>query len=133
MTDFLLDTNICIYIIKRKPQTVFDKFRKSLPGSIAISVITLAELQYGIKKSSNPEQNRKALEQFLIPLEVLEFSSKAAIEYGRIRASLEKVGTPIGPLDLLIAAHARSIGTTLVTNNIKEFNRVENLRIENWS
>lgn len=133
MTDFLLDTNICIYIIKRKPQTVFDKFRKSLPGSIAMSVITLAELQYGIKKSSNPEQNRKALEQFLIPLEVLEFSSKAAIEYGRIRASLEKVGTPIGPLDLLIAAHARSIGTTLVTNNIKEFNRVENLRIENWS
>jgi tRNA(fMet)-specific endonuclease VapC len=132
MTEYLLDTNICIYIIKKRPETVFEKFKLCLPGSIAISSITMAELQYGINKSTNPKKNQQALEQFLLPLDILEFSTKAAIEYGIIRDNLEKKGTPIGPLDLLIAAHARSIGTVLVTNNVKEFDRVENLEVENW-
>jgi len=131
--EYILDTNICIYIIKQKPVQVFDKF-KTLPlGSVGISSITYAELAYGVKKSIHPEKNRAALNQFLMPLYIIDFDTKAATEYGAIRAELEKAGTPIGPLDMLIAAHVKSIGLTLVTNNEKEFNRVSGLTIENWT
>lgn len=132
MTEYILDTNICIYIIKRKPETVFNRFKELTPGNVGISSITLAEMQYGIDKSSKPDQNQGALDQFLLPLEILDFDAKAAIEYGRIRSALEKKGTPIGSLDMLIAAHAKSVGAILVTNNMKEFNRVSGLSTENW-
>lgn len=101
-------------------------------GSVGISSVTLAELHYGIHKSSKPDKNQVALDQFLIPLEIVDFDSDAAIVYGEIRAALEKEGTPIGSLDTLIAAHAKSLRLTLVTNNEKEFDRVDGLKIENW-
>lgn len=131
--EYMLDTNICIYIIKKKPEKVLEKF-SSLPlGSVSISSITLAELMYGIRKSSDPDKNFEALNQFLVPLEIMDFNYESTIEYGKVRSELEKKGTPIGPLDTLIAAHALSIGLTLVTNNEKEFSRVEGLKIENWT
>ena len=131
--EYILDTNICIYIIKRKPTIVLEKFKKFPLGSIGISAITLAELQFGIQKSSNPEKNLNALNQFIIPLEIIDFDYNATIEYGIIRAELEKKGTPIGSLDTLIGAHAKSLDLTLVTNNEKEFVRILGLRIENWT
>ncbi|MEI8201463.1 MAG: type II toxin-antitoxin system VapC family toxin [Bacteroidota bacterium] len=131
--EYLLDTNICIYIIKKRPVQVFDKFRSLSIGDIGISSITLAELQFGIMKSSNPIKNQEALDEFLTPLEILSFDYNATIEYGIIRAELEKKGTPIGPLDTLIAAHAKSLDLTLITNNEKEFERIVGLRIENWT
>jgi tRNA(fMet)-specific endonuclease VapC len=130
---YLLDTNICIYIIKKRPINVFEKFRSLSVGAIGISTITLAELQYGIMKSSNPEKNQEALDKFLTPLEILDFDYYATIEYGKIRADLEKHGTPIGPLDTMIASHARSLDVTLVTNNEREFQRIIGLKIENWT
>ena len=131
--EYLLDTNICIYIIKKRPINVFEKFRSLSVGSIGISSITLAELQYGIMKSSNPEKNQEALDKFLTPLEILDFDYKATTEYGKVRADLEKKGTPIGPLDTLIASHAKSLDLTLVTNNEREFDRISGLKIENWT
>jgi tRNA(fMet)-specific endonuclease VapC len=128
----LLDTNICIYIIKKKPVEVFEKFKNLTIGDVGISSITLAELQYGIEKSSSPEKNREALEKFLTPIEILEYGYDATVEYGKIRAELEKKGVPIGPLDMLIASHAKSLDMVLVTNNIREFERVADLKIENW-
>jgi tRNA(fMet)-specific endonuclease VapC len=130
---YLLDTNICIYIIKKRPASVLKKFESLSLGDVAISSITLAELYYGIMKSSNPRKNQEALDKFLIPLEILDFDYAATIEYGKIRADLEKKGTPIGPLDTLIASHAKSLKLTLVTNNEKEFERIPDLKIENWS
>ena len=111
---FILDTNICIYIIKKKPIQVFDKFRELAPGNVGISSITFAELQHGIKKSTSPEKNQLALNQFLLPLEIMDFDMNAALEYGVIRADLEQKGTPIGPLDTLIAAHVKLKGLILV-------------------
>lgn len=133
MTDYILDTNICIYIIKKKPAIVFNRFKELTPGTVGISSITLAEMQYGIDKSAKPIQNQEALNQFLLPLEILDFNSSAAIEYGKIRSALETKGTPIGSLDMLIAAHAKSVGSVLVTNNTKEFGRITGLKIENWA
>ncbi len=133
MMRYILDTNICIYIIKKKPVEVFEKFRKLPLGTVGISSITLAELVFGVSKSSQPEKNQLALNQFLIPLDIIDFDTQAALAYGRIRADLEKKGTPIGSLDTLIAAHVISLKLTLVTNNEKEFNRVEGLIIENWT
>ncbi|MGV9141662.1 MAG: type II toxin-antitoxin system tRNA(fMet)-specific endonuclease VapC [Promethearchaeota archaeon] len=130
--EYLLDTNICIYIIKKRPGKVLDKFNTLSLGDVAISSITLAELHYGIMKSSNPKKNQEALDKFLTPLEILDFDYFATIDYGKIRADLEKKGTPIGPLDTLIAAHAKSQKLTLVTNNEKEFKRIPDLKIENW-
>ena len=129
---FMLDTNICIYIIKKKPTRVLDRFKKVEISEITISSITLSELLYGVSKSSKPEQNLMALTQFVAPLEILPYGDDAAKYYGDLRAHLEKQGNPIGSLDLLIAAHALSISGTLVTNNEKEFHRVPNLNIENW-
>ena len=131
--EYLLDTNICIYIIKKKPVEVFEKFKKLTIGDVGISSITLAELQYGIEKSSNTEKNRDALEKFLTPIEIIDYGNEAAVEYGKIRAELEKKGLPIAPLDLLIASHAKSLDVILVTNNVKEFKRIAGLRIENWT
>lgn len=131
--EFILDTNICIYLIKKKPVQVFDKFKGLALGSVGISSITLAELQYGIKKSAQPDNNQIALDQFLLPLEIVNFDTDAAIEYGKIRADLEKKGIPIGPLDTLIAAHVKVMGLILVTNNEKEFSRINGLKVENWT
>lgn len=128
----MLDTNICIYLIKRKPLHVIDQLRTFEPGDVAVSSITVAELQYGVSKSNQRERNRVALAEFLSPLEVLPFDENASGHYGDIRCDLEKMGNVIGSMDLLIAAHARSLSLTLITNNIREFQRVPGLRADNW-
>lgn len=128
----MLDTNICIYIIKQKPESVLRKFATIPVGDLGISVITLAELEYGASKSSEPAGNREALAQFASPLEIAVFDREATAVYGKIRALLEKRGRPIGSMDLLIAAHALSLDVRLVTNNVEEFRRVPGLRVENW-
>jgi tRNA(fMet)-specific endonuclease VapC len=130
---FMLDTNTCIYIIKRKPPDVIERFYQTEISQIGISSITLSELLYGVSKSSKPEQNQMALMQFVAPMEVLPYGDDAALCYGDLRAHLEKQGTPIGALDMLIAAHALSIDCTLVTNNVKEFIRIPKLKIDNWA
>ena len=130
---YMLDTNICIYIMKNKPEKVLRRFKEELNNGIGISSITLAELEYGMKHSSNPAQNERALLRFLVPLSVLPFGAGAASEYGAIRTFLQNNGTPIGPLDMLIAAHAKSEGLVMVTNNVREFERVPGLEIENWA
>lgn len=132
MISYILDTNICIYIIKQKPEKVINRFRQLPISSLAISSITLSELEYGVMKSLQPDQNQLALSQFVAPLEILPYGDEAAQYYGKLRAYLEKQGTPIGSLDMLIAAHALSLKCTLVTNNEKEFTRVPDLHIENW-
>ena len=128
----MLDTNICIYIIKERPRSVLERFRAFQVGDIGISTITLAELQYGAVKSGRPRQNREALKGFVAPLDVVSFDGAASEAYGEIRTALEKSGRPIGGMDLLIAAHARSLDVSLVTNNEREFKRVRGLRVENW-
>ena len=132
MIKYMLDTSTCIYIIKKKPTDVLERFRQTRISQVGISSITLSKLEYGIAKSSKPEQNQIALAQFLAPLEILSYGDEAAPQYGRLRAFLENQGTPIGSLDMLIAAHALSIGCILVTNNEKGFSRVPNLKINNW-
>ena len=129
---YLLDTNSCIYLIKRKPRQVLEKFNAHSVGEIGVSSITVAELEYGVAKSRYPTENRQALTQFLAPLVIAAFDERAAIAYGGIRAALEVQGKPIGSLDTLIAAHALSLEATLVTNNVREFSRVSGLDIENW-
>jgi tRNA(fMet)-specific endonuclease VapC len=129
---YLLDTNICIYLIKKKPPEVLQKFNTCQIGDIGISVISVAELEYGVKTSQRPQQNQQALAQFLLPLSILDFDSSAAIYYGEIRAYLEKQGRPIGALDLFIAAVALSRNLTLITNNTSEFQRIPDLLLENW-
>ena len=129
---YMLDTNICIYVMKKKPEKVLQRLKKELNNGVCISSITLAELEYGMKHSSNPTKNEQALLRFLAPLSVLPFESSAASEYGEIRDYLQKQGTPIGPLDMLIAGHARAEKMILVTNNVREFERVPGLKIENW-
>ncbi|OHB67458.1 MAG: hypothetical protein A2Y76_14635 [Planctomycetes bacterium RBG_13_60_9] len=131
--NYLLDTNICIYVIKKKPPAVLKQVQSKQPGEIAISSITLAELEYGIARSRYPDRNRVALLEFLFPFAILDFDPMAAVEYGRIRSSLESKGKPIGPMDLLLAAQAKSHNLILVTNNEKEFRRIDGLRIENWA
>ena len=128
----LIDTNMCIYIMNRRPPEVIKKFKQFEPGDIGISAITVSELQYGIAKSKHRERNQLRLEEFLIPLEIVVYDENAAGAYGDIRFQLEKLGRPIGPLDLLIAAQAISRKLILVTNNDKEFNRIKNLKVENW-
>lgn len=128
----LLDTNTCIYLIKKRPPEVLRRFDEYAVGDIAVSSVTVAELHFGARKSQRSAQNERALEQFLLPLIVAGFDHDAAIAYARIRASLKKRGTPIGPLDTLIAAHAASLNLTLVTNNVREFERVPDLKLDNW-
>jgi tRNA(fMet)-specific endonuclease VapC len=128
----MLDTNICIYLIKQYPPSVLERFLSHPVGDIGISSITVAELDYGASKSRHATKNRIALDQFISPLDVAAFDREAAAAYGRLRAALEQKGTPIGSMDLLIAAHALSLGVKLVTNNTREFRRVPGLRVENW-
>jgi tRNA(fMet)-specific endonuclease VapC len=132
MKKYLLDTNICIYIIKPQPPQVFARFQSLALGEVGISSITLAELEYGVQQSQAQQKNKPALEEFILPLVVIPFDKVAASYYGDLRASLERQGTPIGPLDLMIAAHALSLKTTLVTPKVREFARVAQLKIENW-
>ena len=129
---YMLDTNICIYVIKHKPETVFQKLQNTNPEDVCISSVTYAELVHGVEKSAAVEKNRLALSMLLANMEILDFDVDAADCYGKIRAVLEKKGTPIGPLDMMIAAHAQSLGYPVVTNNVKEFSRVSALQIENW-
>lgn len=129
---YLLDTNICIYLIKQKPQKVLDKFQTLTIFDVGISSITVAELEYGVAKSQQQEKNRTALLQFLFPLEIVEFNQGAAAIYGTIRSDLERRGLIIGAMDMLIASHALSLGVTLVTNNVREFSRIPTLSVENW-
>ena len=129
----LLDTNICIYIIKQHPPAVLERFLDYQPGDIGISSITLSELRYGVAKSAHKEKNATALDEFIIPLEVVSYDEAAALVYGDIRAALEKAGTPIGSMDLLIAAHAVSLGIPLVTNNTREFARVPTINLVDWT
>jgi tRNA(fMet)-specific endonuclease VapC len=129
----LLDTNTCIYLIRRRPKEALQRFERFEVGEVGVSVITVSELRYGVEKNTRPEQNLRALEQFLLPLEVQDFGPEATVSYGRVRASLEERDMPIGPLDTLIAAHALSLGATLVTNNSREFERVSGLQIEDWT
>jgi len=129
---YLLDTNICIYLIKRCPLEVLERFRQHSPQDVAISIITLFELQYGVEKSQYRETSEDALAKFLLPLSLINMDRSSAIEAATIRAKLEKQGMPIGPYDLLIAGLAKSRGMTLVTSNTKEFERVVGLHLENW-
>ena len=131
MLKHMLDTNIAIYVIKRRPIDVLKTFNQ-YAGQLCISSITLAELLHGVEKSAKPEHNFRQVEDFTSRLTVLEYGEKAVTHYGNIRADLERKGTPIGVNDLHIAGHARSEGLTLVTNNLKEFERVEGLLLDNW-
>ena len=132
MMRYMLDTNICIYIIKKKPQHVIDRFMEHQVSEIGISSITLSELEYGAMKSAMPEQNKIALAQFVAPIEISPYDDSAVQHYGNIRAHLERHGTPIGSLDMLIAAHALSMDSVLITNNESEFQRVPELKLDNW-
>ena len=132
MLRYMLDTNIVIYVIKRRPIELLEGFNRHV-GQMCISSITLAELLHGVEKSAMPDHNLRQVEDFITRLEVLEYGSKAAAHYGEIRADLERKGTPIGVNDLHIAGHARSEGLTLVSNNLREFERVEALRLVNWA
>lgn len=129
---YMLDTNICIYVIKNKPPVVLQLFRKHQSDGLFISAVTLAELVHGAEKSEQQKKNTDALLHLLDLLQVIPFDKRAAYEYGKICAFLQKQGTLIGTMDMLIAAHARLHSFTLVTNNVREFSRVPNLAIENW-
>lgn len=131
MLRYLLDTNICIYVIKRRPESLLDRFNENA-SHLAVSAITLAELLHGAEKSSQPQRTLLVVEDFCSRLAVLDYGSKAAQHYGQIRAALERRGQTIGANDLHIAAHARSEGLTLVSNNLREFERVDSLLFENW-
>ena len=130
---YMLDTNICIYAIKHKPPEVIKNFLKHNPDDLCISSITYGELMHGVEKSQAVERNRAAITLFLSPISILPFDNSAAEEYGKVRAELERKGMPIGPMDMLIAGHARSERLILVTNNTREFFRVENLKVEDWT
>jgi tRNA(fMet)-specific endonuclease VapC len=129
----LLDTNICIYLIKRKPVSVLERFKAYQVGDIGISSITLSELRFGVAKSEYQAKNAKALEEFITPLEIVPFGEEAAFAYGEIRAALEKAGTVIGSMDMLIAAHAVALSVPLVTNNTREFELVLDLDVLDWT
>ncbi|MCI0184662.1 type II toxin-antitoxin system tRNA(fMet)-specific endonuclease VapC [Sulfoacidibacillus ferrooxidans] len=130
---YMLDTNICIYLIKRRSDELLERMRVFRTGEIVVSVVTVAELQYGVSKSENKERNQAALESFLLPLEIANFSFEETVVYGNVRAELERRGQTIGPLDTMIAAHALSLDVPLVTNNTREFERVKGLRVEDWT
>lgn len=129
---YMLDTDACIYIIKRRPPTIQQKL-KSIPiGEVAVSTTVVAELHFGVQQSARKTDNLAELERFLNFVLVLDWPEKAARKYGAIRSHLQRQGTPIGPMDLMIAAHALSQDAILVTNNTREFARVPGLRLENW-
>jgi tRNA(fMet)-specific endonuclease VapC len=129
---WMLDTNACIAIIRRRSERALRRLRGQTVGHVGISSVTLAELEFGAAKSERADEARTALSEFLLPLEIAAFDETAAVRYGRVRAGLERKGRPIGPLDTLIAAHALALGAILVTNNLREFRRVPELSVENW-
>ena len=129
---YMLDTNICIYVLKKRPIAVRDKFDNVRRDQIYISIITYAELKFGVEKSLSKKMNQEILNEFLARLQIRPWDEKAANHYAKIRFQLEKQGTPIGNMDLMIASHARSCGYKLVTNNLKEFDRVPDLKLDNW-
>ncbi len=131
--NYLLDTNICVLLIRQKSPQLLAHLTTYGLADVGISVITVAELQYGVHNSSQIQQNQQALDQFLLPLTILPFDAAATLSYGQIRATLERQGLPIGLLDTLVAAHALSARLTLVTNNVREFSRVNGLQIEDWT
>jgi tRNA(fMet)-specific endonuclease VapC len=131
MLTYMLDTNICIYVMKNYPLDLRDKFN-SLAEQLCISSITLGELHYGAEKSARRADNLSAIEHFVARLDVRPFEAKAAAHYGQVRAELERAGTPCGPHDMQIGGHARSEGLIVVTNHIREFNRMPGIRVENW-
>jgi len=129
----MLDTNICVSLIRRRPEPLIQRIDRTPVGDIGISVVSLAELEYGVSKSTQPRRNREALQQFISPLEVAPFDRPATAAYGRIRAFLERKGQLIGSMDLMIAAHAVSLGVPLITSNLDEFRRVPGLRVNDWA
>lgn len=129
---YMLDTNMCIYIIKKRPISLMEKFNSIPKNNICVSVVTYAELQYGVERSSSKRMNREIVDDFISHLTVLSWDMDAAYRYGKIRSALEEKGTPIGNMDLLISAHALSQKCTLVSNNLREFNRIKDLETENW-
>jgi tRNA(fMet)-specific endonuclease VapC len=131
--EFMLDTNTCIYIIKQKPPKVLKHFKAYSIGEIGMSSITLAELRFGVEKSQHIQKNQEALDAFILPLEIADFDEKAAKVYGEIRAALEKTGNLIGSMDMLIGAHALSLGLTLITNNVREFRKIKHLKVIDWT
>lgn len=131
MITHMLDTNIVIYVIKRRPREVLAVFNQHA-GKMAISAVTYGELVHGVEKSARQVENLRVVEDFVSRLDVLPYTDKAAAHYGNIRADLERKGTPIGVNDLHIAGHARSEGLVLVSNNLREFARIDGLRLENW-
>ena len=131
--NYMLDTNICIYAMKNKPAQVLQRLEREISNGVYISSITVAELEYGVRKSSFVEKNMQALLRFLLPFIILPFDASAASEYGIVRSYLQKRGEIIGPMDMLIAAHAKAENMTIVTNNTGEFSRVPDLKIEDWS
>jgi len=132
MLTYMLDTNICIYVMKNYPPTLQDKFN-SLAEQICISSITLGEVHYGAEKSARRADNLTAIEHFVARLDVLPFDAKAAAHYGQVRAELALKRTPCGPHDMQIGGHARSEGLIVVTNNLREFSRMPGVRVENWA
>jgi tRNA(fMet)-specific endonuclease VapC len=131
MLRYMLDTNICIYVIKSRPAGLRERFN-SLADQLCISAITLAEIIYGAEKSARPVENLAIIEQFAARLDILPFGERAATHYGQLRAELERAGHPVGLHDMMIGGHARSEGLTLVSNNLREFQRMAGLRLENW-
>ncbi len=129
---YMLDTNVCIELIRQKSARLIARLTQYAPGEVGISTITVAELAHGAQKSAQTQKNLAALEQFLLPLEIADFSQQAAAVYGAIRSRLEREGSVIGAMDLLIGAHAFSLNAVLVTNNVGEFKRIPNLKIEDW-
>ncbi len=129
---FMLDTDCCISLIKRKPAEVLRRLTSLAAGEAGLSAVTLAELRFGVAKSAERERNNRALDEFLLPLEIADFDEAAADSYGKVRAGLEAAGTPIGPLDTMIGAHALNLGAVLVTHNTREFRRIPGLTVEDW-
>jgi tRNA(fMet)-specific endonuclease VapC len=129
---YLLDTDACIYLINERPKAVLARFRRHAVGDVGVSAVTVSELAWGVAKTGSA-RNRAALDAFLLPLEIAPYDLAAALRYGELRADLARRGRPIGPLDTMIAAHALSLGATVVTNNLREFGRVPDLAIENWA
>ena len=133
MTRFMLDTTTCVDLIRERDEKILRRMKRRSPGELCVSSVTLSELEYGAAKSTDPGKNRLALAEFMTPLSVLPYDDAVAPVYGRVRAALEEAGTPIGPLDTMIAAHALSLGLTVVTDNEREFRRVSELKVQNWA
>jgi len=129
---FMLDTNTCIELIRKRDERVLRRMKRRNPAEICVSSVTLSELEYGVAKSANPQKNRLALAEFMTPLAVVPYDDAVAPVYGCVRSDLERAGTPIGPLDTMIAAHALSLRLTVVTGNVREFRRVSGLMVQNW-